>query len=436
MKKKMLLVALFILLSGCSRSFDAESVKSEVRFSLNEESPVKNEDSHLYVVGRYGNGYVVFGEFATSATLGETTGMIIDGVRLTFYNGYSPMYFYKGQLYELEEAFFMDYIYHEDLLDVKNKLEECNKLINKDYNTYIPSNRCEHENKIVDISNSTCHSHGISNIVCEKCNKVLKVIEKSYSLHNYELGICNVCNETEFERLELNDEFNTQVEQTFNLNILSWLGGYKYNGKELNIYYTGNLESYSSSMLSLKRVIVDNLSFCMLIDESIDVILDGNKYSLSDAFNQGIINKNILFEIHSKYVDENLCGNLVYENYDNLLLKKYDKNYFLNYGENEQELYELYLNYLHNIYYVKYPKGELNFYGYHLGVFNNAIVAYIDDGCSFTNSYVLEDITFKSDILVLKDNQIYDIKKAYETNIVSKDNLIKISENYAQILKD
>ena len=75
-------------------------------------------------------------------------------------------------------------------------------------------------------------------------------------------------------------------------------------------------------------------------------------------------------------------------------------------------------------------------HGYHLGVFNNAIVAYIDDGCSFTNSYVLEDIVFKSDILVLKDNQIYDIKKAYEVNIVSKADLIKISENYAQILKD
>lgn len=439
MKKILIIFLLFIfVLTGCNKKIDTTEVKEKI-FEIVNEYDQNIELNDIKVIGKYDDSYIIsiYKPMLFEENVNNKT---INGIEIKCSNYYEILCFKENNLYTIEFSADKGWLIEEDLLEIKKQLQMCDYKPNEDIKSYKSVKRCDHSCIIDNIVASTCTTKGLKTIKCDNCNKNLKNIELDYIAHNYVNSICSNCGEKEYTLISRNEELeNESNPQLLGYKIIDWFGSYSYNDKEIHVYY---LSKYSAnSKVGLYYEIVGDLMFSFISDTKVKVFCDNNQYDLQEAYENNIINKNLCLEIFNQYLEENICNLELYNRYDELKSKDYDKDYYLNYVQNMNELHQNRLVYM-KTYYLDFPFAEdTKLSSKYLGNYDNARIIYFEKNRNHLCYYNIDSQIYKineyqfechnSDLVIIYEDKVYNIVEAFEKSILSLDHIEKIYEKFS-----
>ncbi|MBQ8293652.1 MAG: hypothetical protein IJX78_07635 [Bacilli bacterium] len=438
MNKKFLIVIFSILLlfslASC-KNVSIAAARKEVIKALGYTP------DNMNIVGKYGEGIVV------DITFGgiDTGSYSIDGVEIPLYNSMSNIeYLIDGNLYSLHSAYYLGYVVKEDLYSIRDRYIENNRDIDIDYPLVDPNKhvkRCIH--KADDwkmVKQPTCKNDGNKILLCKKCNKELSSLNIYKEPHNYVDGKCVFCNEKEFINI---DTYTMTPEK-----MVCFLGGYNYVDESFNEYETyvflENVVDDDKGYYSIINKEIEDLVF--VLESSINIKayynikyyhggeVSGESY-LEEAYEKGVINKNILIEIQKRLNEENVVGKYIYDNYSSKKVSKdYSRNVYLKIGEFLQDAIDsekIYINQsviIDNIY-----GPNVDFYGkyndYYVGMVYDFIEHKDEKKVIKVEEYEFTIFSYRK-IYVFNNEKKYELETAYRKGIISKDDLKEIYEIY------
>jgi len=240
MKKLLYLLLLTILfLTGCTEKKDLYIIKEEVVGIINSYDE-NIECNDVSIIGEYDEIYIVsiYRSMVIEEGINRT---FINEVEIKYDNHYEILCYYNNYLYTLNYCVDKGWLIEEDIIAIKEVLENCNYEPNKDIENSSNLHRCKHSTNIISIVDSSCNQKGLDVIKCNKCKKELRKIEKDYLPHNYENSVCTICGENKYLKIERNNEFENQIKnKLLGYEILDCFGSYKYNNKEIRVFYLLN----------------------------------------------------------------------------------------------------------------------------------------------------------------------------------------------------
>ena len=447
--KKILIIIItifmFFSLSSCKKE-SVESIKKEVYEKLNWGSTYSSLD--INVVGKYGKGYYIDignNDFYRHAQF------TIDGIEIPMYNfADSHFYFVDEKLYSPEAAYSLGYLVKEDLYSIRERYLEHNRKIDIDYPLIDPNpqlERCIHKTDGWKITKTaTCVEAGKKILLCKKCDKELESVDIYREPHNYVNGKCTYCKDKEYT---YTDTYKEAPE-----NMVTFLGGFLYvndSVKKLdldNVYksetyvFLENIEDIDSTNYSIMPIEIEDIVFVLAPSIRIKVYsytkINNNMTSelyLDEAYEKGIVNKNILLKIQENLNKENIVGKYIYENYDSKIVRtNYPRNTYLKIGEFLQNKLDSKHSYI-NLVKMLCPTfgSNVDFYGKYNGYYVGMVADRYNHN-PVEKTIKLEGYEFEqksySKIYVFNDDKIYGLKTAYQKGIINKENLVEIYEIY------
>ena len=443
--KKILIIIItifmFFSLSSCKKE-SVESIKKEVIKIIGDSS------YDINVVGKYGKGIVIdltFGDkdFGSSCSIGE--------VEIPLYNSMSSIgYLINDELYDLRDAYYLGYVVMEDIYNIREKYLEKESDINIDYPLIDPNpqlERCIHKTDGWKITKTaTCVEAGKKILLCKKCDKELESVDIYREPHNYVNGKCTYCKDKEYT---YTDTYKEAPE-----NMVTFLGGFLYvndSVKKLdldNVYksetyvFLENIEDIDSTNYSIMPIEIEDIVFVLAPSIRIKVYsytkINNNMTSelyLDEAYEKGIVNKNILLKIQENLNKENIVGKYIYENYDSKIVRtNYPRNTYLKIGEFLQNKLDSKHSYI-NLVKMLCPTfgSNVDFYGKYNGYYVGMVADRYNHN-PVEKTIKLEGYEFEqksySKIYVFNDDKIYGLKTAYQKGIINKENLVEIYEIY------
>lgn len=453
MRKIVMIILIFFnsfLVVSCSK-ISTESVnelKEDIIKIVKNDYNQKWESDDLFFVGQYGDGYLFSKNVNSIIPEIEKQILKIGNVEVVHLNNMMLFFYYDNHFYTLEGAYSKGMLLSKDLEHINKVLEDQELHIQKDVleNFSSSSKRCVHSFDDWKITReSTCNRKGKKKLICNKCRKNIRILEMPKTSHNYSGNTCANCGDTKWKYFYSDSIKAEEVsKKILNYKILDDFGGYQLEGKPIcYIYYISRY--INTDPLEDKSEIIDGISFRYLYNTDVIAFIDGQVYSLTEAYNKEYINRDILIDIQDRYIEVNICDKTYVERYEEIISPLHDYSFYLEYNANMQKRYKIVEVLLEEYWYKKYPLTNyfIDYIAY-LGEFGEASVVYFSISENRFNVFLEDGIcetigeyNFKYDksslLLVIYNKKIYTLTEACNLNILNERNIIKIKEIFDKI---